>query len=162
MQEGIWPDDAELHAVDFKQLPRVAGGVVRVFTRRNLRLDLATERLAASVEDIRRDLPPVRRDMLDPDDGRDAKLTGPLRHGQQRPLFLRRVELGHRNVDAAQAGQVRFRKANDLRPAPGRLGDEPLNLVESILDTNRNTRRCQGDDHALWDMDCGDSFAASR
>jgi hypothetical protein len=70
-----------------------------------------------------------------------------LGDGLERALFIGAVERRDVEVLSAEAGEIRFRKADDLRAPPGRLAQEPVDLPETVVERRGDARRRQADDY---------------
>jgi hypothetical protein len=139
--------DAELDATDLEQMPTRARDVVSVFARGDLGLRLAAEEFAPSVVDDRDVLQAGVGEALRPEDRRHAVGLGPVGDGRQDARLLGRAERQNVDLDAAQAGQIRLREADDRCTTGRRLGLEAAHLGEALVERGRDPRRRQRDSH---------------
>src|SRR5262245_6405597 len=138
---------AELEAIDFEDLSTKSGHIERVFGRCDLVLDLTTLEHTLCVQDDSGDLPAGVGMPFHSQDGGDAMGSRHLCRGANYPILLCAIKGGNFEIQPAEAGDVRFREANNLRASSRSFGQRSLDLGQALLDRSWDPRRGEGDDH---------------
>jgi hypothetical protein len=138
---------SELRAIDLEELPRIAGHVEGIFARVELVLGLVSTDPALGVDDTGANLAARRRELFHPEDRGHRVCSRPLRYGLERAFLLRLVPGQYLKILSPQPREIGLRKAHDLRALGRGLGQEPLDLVQAVLEGGGDARRCQRNDH---------------
>ena len=141
--------DAERHAADREESPRVAGDVIRLLLGRQLVLALVALDRAIGIHDEREVEDPGGARPLHRRDHGDAMLPREVADRPQR-LLLRGLIVRRRVREiGAVAGQERFGEADDRRAALGGLGQEAPHRGEPCFARRGRSRRRQPDPQTL-------------
>ena len=138
---------AELHSVDREKLPGIAGYIVLIFARVDLVFGLVALQPALGVKDIGGNLAACPGEPFRAQDRGDGIGAGILRHRLEHVVLLRLAEGQYGKILAPQPRQIGFGEAHDLRALGRSIGQEPLNLVQAVVEGGRDRRRRQANDH---------------
>src|SRR5437762_2043101 len=124
----------ELRPVDLEELPGIAGHIELIFARGELVLGLVSLDLAPGVNDAGDNLRPRLRDPFHPEDRSHRIGVRPLRHGLEYPFLQRLIPGQYLKILASQTWEIGFRETHDLRALDRSFGQEPLDLVQALIE----------------------------
>jgi hypothetical protein len=125
---------SKLDPVDLEELPGISGHIEWILGRGELVLGLVSLDLTLSVNDNGDNLPAGLGEPFHPKDRGHLVRSRPLRHGLEYPFLLRLTPEQYFKILSSQAREIGFRKTHDLRALGRRFGQEPLNLVQALIE----------------------------